>query len=172
MGRIALHFLTLVFASLTLVLGNQALAEDPSPECLDGSKVLQIDAPKVLGWISTSNNSFLARARVAGRISEVLPDQTGHDHFLIQIGPKQSDVIEAIYNAEFGKLPKLAVGQEAEACGDYITTKNDPKLHAQAIIHWIHKSDNPTKHESGYIKIDGLVYGLEVPVGPSHHHAN
>ena len=170
MGRNARNFLAL--AGLVLFSNLPAFAADPTPDCLDGTQKLQVDDQKVLGWIQNTQKNFLARARVDGRISQLLPDQTGHAHFLIQLGPKPSDLIEVVYNDEFGALSHLAVGQEVEACGDYITTKNDPKLHAAAIIHWVHMSDNPGSHQSGYLKIDGLVYGLDLPANNQNHHPN
>jgi hypothetical protein len=163
-ARFVLTFAALVSASFQA----PAFADEPSPDCLDGNKPLQIDVHKVIGWMTTTKDDFHARARVEGRIVKVLPDQTGHDHFLIELGPKKGQELQVVYNDKFGKLPQLAVGQVVEACGDYITVKNDPKIKAKGIIHWVHESDNPKKHEHGFLKIDGLVYGDEYVQGSQH----
>lgn len=81
----------------------------------------------------------------------------------MQIGQNSYDTIEVIYNEMFGKVPSMQIGAQVEACGDYITAKAiNGKYRASpdgAILHWVHESTRPGSHASGYMMIDGVVYG-------------
>jgi hypothetical protein len=91
----------------------------------------------------------------------VIRDHTGHTHFEMQIGPNSDDTIEVVYNQSFGELPPLNPGMEVEVCGDYITTANQGHGSSPdgAIIHWVHKSPAGNGHPSGYVAVNGVVYG-------------
>lgn len=132
------------------------------PPCMAGKQELPIDDQEVLGWKTSTKNQFLARAHVEGTLTKVYADETGHAHFEIELGSGSNDGLEVIYNLSFGALPQLHEGMHVEACGDYITS-NAPAGGYQAspdgaIIHWIHKS-NDASHDSGFLAIDGVVYG-------------
>ncbi|NDG86040.1 MAG: hypothetical protein EBX52_13505 [Proteobacteria bacterium] len=135
-----------------------------APPCLDanGSEV-RAGNQQVLQWKTSTPNQFLSRAHVAGVIENIYPVRNGHYHFQIKIGPGLQDTIELIYNISFGTIPRLVPGSRAEACGDYITsiapTQNYEPSPDGAIVHWIHRSPNPARHASGYLEIDGTLYG-------------
>lgn len=142
------------------------------PPCMDKKQVLPINNEEVLQWKQGTHNQFTARAHVSGQITRRFPNQTGHAHFEIKLGPGADDTLEVIYNLEFGALPKLQAGMTVEACGDYITSiaqsGSYPPSPSGAIIHWVHKA-NGKGHDSGYLVIDGKLYGyrsgLLFPIG-------
>jgi hypothetical protein len=148
---------------LSFLFSIVGFAGESTPPCLDHGKVLAVQNDSVRKWKTSTPNQFLARARVHGRISKLYVDKNGHNHFQIEMDAGKPDTLEVIYNQDFGSLPKLAVGMEIEACGDYITSNAPtPKYPASpdgAIIHWIHRSRDVKKHDSGYLQIDGSVYG-------------
>ncbi|MCM2323461.1 MAG: DUF3465 domain-containing protein [Oligoflexia bacterium] len=141
------------------------------PECLDGGRSISVDNQQVLNWKRTTPNEFKERAYISGVLVAVYPDRNGHDHFQIQIGERPDETIEVVYNYQFGFLPnQLLPGMEVQACGDYITTtaQSTPTASAPngyppspdgAIIHWLHKNPRGRGHESGFLVIDGALYG-------------
>ena len=134
-----------------------------TPLCLSGRQSLPVDNDQVLSWKKTTANQFLGRAHVEGTLIEVYPDRNGHDHFKIQIGPARTDTLEIIYNQEFGALPSMHPGMRIEACGDYITSIAQsgayPPSPDGAILHWVHKNPRGNGHDSGYVVVDGTLYG-------------
>jgi hypothetical protein len=126
---------------------------------------------QVIKWKYTTPNQYRARAHVLGRIAQVYSDQTGHDHFAIQLAAGRQGLLEVIYNHEFGELPNLAIGMQVEACGDFINSNAQagpyPPSPAGAIIHWVHINPSGRGHESGYLVIDGLLYGNQRPFNQS-----
>jgi hypothetical protein len=146
-----------------LVFAASAFATEATPPCLGGGKQLTVMNEKVHTWKTTTVNQFLARARVHGTLSKVYPEKNRHAHFEIEFDGGVSDTLEVVYSLDFGKLPKLAIGMEIEACGDYITsnaaTSQYPASPDGAIIHWIHRNPKRKGHESGYLMIDGRAYG-------------
>lgn len=148
-------------------ISNLAAASDAVPNCLaDDGSVIPVINDQVLIWKTSTANEYLARAHVEGQIVKLLPNQTGHNHFEIQIGPNQTDILEVIYDYEFGNLPKLSVGDNVEACGDYITSYAEGNGYkpspAGALIHWVHISDTD-KHQDGFTMINGSLYGQDLP---------
>jgi hypothetical protein len=129
---------------------------------------MALNNQQVLNWKLTTRNQFMARGFVEGRLVRQLPNETGHAHFIIQIGQQPGQILEVVYNLEFGALPPLRVGSNVVACGDYITstatTGPMPPSPAGAIIHWVHASD-AQNHASGYLIIDNVEYGNHMPVG-------
>ena len=110
----------LVVALLIGVAGaSQAFA---SPICdNDQWQPIGNNDQQVLQWKQSVPNAWLGRAHIYGNVVAVLPDATGHNHYIVQIGPNaQTDVIELIYSYEFGALPQVGVGMPVEACGDFI----------------------------------------------------
>ncbi|MBC7395993.1 MAG: DUF3465 domain-containing protein [Bdellovibrionales bacterium] len=141
-----------------------AQAGTTAPDCLDNKgKALPVIDQQVIQWKSTTANQFLARARVQGVVSDIFPDHNGHTHFAIILSANPKDNLEIIYNQSFGALPHIAVGMNVEACGDYITsdaaTTQYPASPAGAILHWIHRNPSSHGHASGYLMINGALYG-------------
>jgi len=132
-----------------------------TPECLDHGSVLNIDNNTVLHWETSTANQFTARAHIAGMVDQIFPDHSGHRHFSVQIGSGPQDRIEVIYNLSFGALPGPNVGDQAEACGDYITSNAPsggyPASPDGALLHWVHKSTSA--HDGGFVTINGALYG-------------
>ena len=141
-----------------------ALADD-APPCMAGSSAIGINNGQVLQWETSTPNQFLARGHVSGPIVQVYPDQNGHHHFAIQIGQDPSNRLEVIYNEDFGSVPQMSEGMNVEACGDYITSTAQsaqyPASPDGAIIHWVHQSPNLAKHPSGFLMVDGVLYGQD-----------
>jgi Protein of unknown function (DUF3465) len=161
-----------LFSVLALVLSFSASAGysvDGSaglPDCLDDNgNVLDVNNGQVVQWKSSTPNSYHARAHVHGTITQVYPDHSGHHHFELSIGKGSDATVEIIYNEDFGSVPALSEGQDVEACGDYITSTDQagpyPASPDGAIVHWVHMSPRPDRHPSGYIAIDGQVYGQD-----------
>ncbi len=158
--------LSLVLVGL-LFVATSSWATTDAPECMASGRALSIDNGQVLKWKESTPNQFLARAYVEGTVVTVYPDRNGHEHFAIRIGNEPTDMLEVVYNSEFGEMPTPTVGMKVEACGDYITstaqTEAYPPSPVGAIIHWVHKS--PSKHDSGFVMLDGVLYGYTFPQG-------
>ncbi len=162
--------------SLGMFLGNLALA-DNMPACMAAGQSLAVNNAQVINWKNTTQNQFHSRGHVQGKLLKVYPDHSGHHHFEVQIGSNQSDTIEVIYNEAFGAIPTIAAGVDVEACGDYITSNKPagayPASPDGAILHWVHQAPN-SGHESGYVAINGVVYGQDAghaaPKPPRHNH--
>ncbi len=144
------------------------------PVCMGEDSSLSVDNQKVLN-LKKVNSAKIVRAYASGKISKVFPHQcnnkgTCHEHFEIQIGSGAKDTVEVIYSTDFGDMPKLDVGLNVAACGDFINTSaqanTGPKSPSGAILHWVHKS-GCMDHESGFVMIQDRIYGF----GPdkSHH---
>ena len=149
-----------------LISANVSFAQSNTspPTCLDQSgKILPENNAQVLQWKETTANQFLSRAHVQGVVMDIYADHSGHHHFLIDLDSNTNHTLEVIYNISFGELPPMTVGMKIEACGDYITsnaqTDQYPASPAGAIIHWIHKNPNPKGHRSGYLMINGKLFG-------------
>ncbi len=136
------------------------------PECIDDDgKAMPIDNAAPLVWKTKEANGWQARSHIDGHFVAVTNDGPSHYKFSIQVGPDKSDLIEVVYNKEFGKYPAVFPGMKVEACGDFINAFAQfgryPPSPAGAIIHWVHK--NPRykagKHEHGYLVMDGTLVG-------------
>ncbi|MGZ3650054.1 MAG: hypothetical protein ACXVB9_10925 [Bdellovibrionota bacterium] len=167
---------TILSALFLASLSVSAFAE-PAPDCIDRGVNLQVNNEQVIQWKSSTRNQFQARAHVAGPITAVYPDHSGHHHFQIQLDKIQGDTLEVIFNEDFGAVPALTTGMNVEACGDYITSNAPsgpyPASPDNAIIHWVHASPNPNNHPSGFMMVDGVVYGQDTAHAgpkPPHHH--
>jgi hypothetical protein len=154
------------FIAVTLsscLLAASAYAGDAIPECLATGQAIPIDNAKVLQLKTSTPNQFLTRAHISGTVERVYPDHNGHDHFEVQIGKVPTDTVEVIYNQSFGALPSLEVGATVEACGDYITSVapagSYPASPDGAILHWVHKNPKGHGHESGYVGVNGALFG-------------
>lgn len=170
------HFI--VVAALVAVFSFNAKAdsfesENAIPPCLSGGQELNVNNEAVLQWKSSTKNQYHNRGHIKGVLVRDLPDHSGHHHYEVQIGGNPKDLIEVIYNEQFGAVPATNPGAQIEACGDYITS-NAPAGHYPvspdgAIVHWIHKSPNPQSHDSGYLIVNGIVCGQDsAGAGPKH----
>lgn len=157
---------------LTVMLGGVLMATSAfsaSPPCLDSDgNSMEIDNASVIQYKYTTRNGYLARAYVQGEVTRVYPDRNGHDHFSILFSSENSskgETLEVVYNKEFGRLPRIQVGMRVEACGDYITSfarnRGYPPSPDGAIIHWVHWNPSGRGHKSGFLVVDGVVYGQE-----------
>jgi hypothetical protein len=159
---------------LFALVSVNALA-DSAPECEDRGANIAVNNDQVIQWKSSTRNSFQARGHVVGPILQVYPDHSGHHHFEISLSNKPGDTIEVIFNEDFGSVPALRAGQQVEACGDYITSNAPsgpyPASPDNAILHWVHASPHPQTHPSGYMMVDGVVYGQDTAnAGPKRRH--
>jgi hypothetical protein len=149
-----------IFASQAM-----AVAADAVPECPASGMNLPVNNDTLLQWKRSLPNQTLRRGHVHGSIVQIFPDRNGHDHFMIQIGPNTDDTIEVIYNQDFGSVPDPQVGDNVEACGDFIVSTAQsgpyPPSPAGAIIHWIHRNPKGHGHESGFLMINGTLYGQD-----------
>ncbi|MGZ3697557.1 MAG: hypothetical protein ACXWPM_09985 [Bdellovibrionota bacterium] len=170
---------------LTLVLGSTSWG-DTVPPCtgFNSSANLPVNNSQVLHWKRTTPNQYHDRAHVQGPVVQDYDDRNGHTHFEIKIGNGPDDTIEVIYNTEFGAMPHPAQGTMVEACGDYITSNAqsgpNPASPDGAIVHWVHQSPTPQNHPSGFVMLNGSLYGQDAehagpsdythpPRGPRHH---
>ncbi|MBC7419816.1 MAG: DUF3465 domain-containing protein [Bdellovibrio sp.] len=144
-------------------LSVPSFAQSAAPSCLSGNQELLVNNASVIQWKNNTKNQYRNRAHILGTLVRAFPDHSGHHHYEVQIGGNQADVIEIIYNEQFGPVPQVIAGAQIEACGDYITS-NSTAGHFSAspdgaIIHWVHRSPNPASHASGFMKINGIVCG-------------
>ena len=134
------------------------------PLCMSQGQPLPVNNEQVLDWKHTSRNQFKSRGHVQGTVGDVYKDASGHRHFQIVLGANAKDTLEVIYNQKFGAIPASALkrGALVETCGDYITSNAKAGRYQPspdgAIIHWVHEATNG-RHDSGYVAIEGTVYG-------------
>lgn len=101
-------------------------------------------------------------------MTKIYPSRTGHTHFAIDLNGDRSGDLEVIYNDEFGELPRIQVGMQITACGDYITVGPRARLPSPmgAIIHWVHYNPGDRdggRHPHGFLIISGKPYGFTNP---------
>lgn len=151
-----------IFA-IAAFLFSSAVYADNVPQCVAYGRELPVNNEQVLNWKRTTANQFQDRANVSGQVVRLFADRSSHAHFEIQIGPRQGDVLEVVYNLHFGAIPEVQLGMQVQACGDYITatahTGKYPPSPSGAIIHWIHMNPKNRGHDHGWMMIDGVVYG-------------
>ena len=155
--RSRFHLVSIFFLFLTTTV----LASPPCPDGMGGE--IQINNEQVLTWKKSTPNQYLNRAKVKGVVQDIYPERKTHYHFQIKIGPKEKDTLEVIYNIGFGEINRIVPGMNAVACGDYITSNAPTDVYQPspdgAIIHWLHRSPRPHRHPSGYLELDGVVFG-------------
>jgi hypothetical protein len=156
---------SIVLQTVFILMSSLTFAQVKKIDCMANGKALPIDNATVLKWKKTSANQFRARGHVQGTLIKTYPDYTGHHHYQVQIGTGKDEMIEIIYNEEFGIVPQASAGAKFEACGDYITSnKATPRGKPSpdgAIIHWVHRSNNLQAHDSGYIVVNGMMCGQQ-----------
>jgi hypothetical protein len=151
------------------------------PPCLSqkGAPLSENNA-QVLQWKTSTPNQYLDRGFVHGTLVQVLPQATGHLHLDVYLGQpggtggRDTD-LEIIYNEDFGAVnAQLKPGMDVWACGDYITSSAQsgpyPASPLGAILHWVHKAMNGN-HQSGFLMIDGQLYG-QMNAAPRPGHPN
>lgn len=162
--KLTVGFLVAVaFSSLTSFAGQM-------PDCLDErGRDLPLMNSTVIEWKSSTNSGFKSRAHVEGVVGEIYgevgPAQSGgasHDHFQLTLDEDHS--VEVIFNNEFGKALTVRKGAKVEVCGDFINSSKQngryPPSPDGAIIHWVHRSPDLSRHQDGYIIMDGVLYGF------------
>jgi hypothetical protein len=173
-------FLALVLAALPV--SARASSGDNLPPCVDKQgNSMNYNNGQVLKWKTSTPTGYLDRAFIKGTLVGVIdhgPDHLHVDVFLGQTDGNSSghkNDLEVIYNQEFGAVDgsTLTPGMEVIACGDYITSNQPnhgyPASPLDAILHWIHKS-NTDRHASGFLMIDGVMYGQKD--APPYHRNN
>lgn len=150
-----------------MALSASAAFAGAAPVCYDdqGNAIPDNNNAQVLQWKQTEPNNWQGRGNIEGTVIDVEPDASGHNHFIIQIGPDaQTDIVEVIYNYDFGDLPQITVGMDIEACGDFIQAFAQSGPYAAspagAIIHWVH-GDPAQRHPDGFVMVNGTVYGFD-----------
>ena len=145
--------------------GQSTPADGSIQPCMNQGQVLPVMNEQALQWRETQASGFKTRALISGTVDEVFPDQTGHRHFSLKVGPNPGDHIEVIYNESFGAMPLPQTGEEAQACGDYIVATQQNGGYAAspdgALVHWVHKNTDHSSHDNGYVVLNGVVYGNE-----------
>lgn len=163
----------MIFTFSSLSFAQVTESTSPIPTCLAGGQELKVNNEAVIQWKNATKNQYRNRAHIQGTLLRDLPDHSGHHHYEIQIGTSSSDLIEVIYNEQFGAVPEATAGAPFEACGDYITS-NAPAGHFPAspdgaIVHWVHESPNPKSHDSGFLIVNGILCGQNSSgAGPKH----
>ena len=159
-----------LFGMIAALIAAPLAWADVPPPCRDDNKeILQIDNPRALRIKKTEPNQTTVRAHIAGKLRKIYKDKSGHDHFSILIGSKETDGVEVVYSHDFGQIPdaRLKQGSEVEACGDFIVSKKKTERYPAspdgAVIHWVHRNDGRrgSDHPDGYVLVDGVLYGFQ-----------
>lgn len=166
----------IVITLAALLFSAQSFSQMPAPDCLDNGETLQFNNDSVLNWKSNTANQYHDRAYIQGNLVKAYPDHSGHHHYEVRIGANPSDLVEVIYNEQFGALPNdIKPGAKIKACGDYITSNKPsgsmPASPDGAIVHWIHSSNDLAKHDSGFLIINDIIYGQKNGPNPLQSHS-
>ena len=170
-----LSFSTLIWLALvpSAAMGGHS---DAPPTCLDDhSQPTDFNNEIVLDWVTHTSNQFKSRGHISGAVIRNYGNQGPHIHISVQIGDQVTEVIEVIYNEAFGDVEDdVKVGDQVEACGDYITSNAPsgpyPASPDGAILHWVHMANSSGGHPHGYLRINGMLYGDEQPNDRGPHH--
>lgn len=152
---------------LSLALAQSAFAFNGVPVCPAYGKPLEINNQQVLHWKRTTQNQFRERGNIKGTITRIFDERKTHAHFEIAIGRYEDDVVEVIYNQDFGRLQSASLkpGMTVQACGDFIVATAPsgpyPASPSGAIIHWVHTNPSGRGHDPGFLVIDGVIYGQD-----------
>lgn len=154
MRKIALLFL--------LCLPSLSLA-NPTV-CKRGDNVLPYNEGQVIEWLnSKSQKRLIDRAHVQGIIVRLIEDRQNHIHLEVDMDTDlntKKDRVEIIFNTKFGSLPEFRPNDPIIACGDFIRDKYSP---LKGVIHWLHLNPKNTRHEHGFLVINGVMTGHENP---------
>lgn len=139
---------------------------DPAnPVCMDEDWRMTLNSSQIVVLKEQSEDQYETRAFVDGFITRIFESSYSHMRFEIKIGTLPTDVVEIVYNRDFGSLPDLELGAHVIVCGDYITARKPsggyPASPSGAIIHWVHRSNHQRSHEHGFVIIDGVLFGWD-----------
>jgi len=156
----------LVWVSAAVAFANTNGQVLPPPDCMKGSQRLNVNNEQMLQVKLTQKNQYTDRGNLSGTVTRVFDDRNSHDHFEINIGSRAQDVVEIIYNKEFGPITvNIQPGMRVQACGDFINSfapaGRYPASPSGAIIHWLHLNPRNQGKEHGYLSIDGRLYGYD-----------
>ncbi len=134
-----------------------------TPLCFRGSDILSINNNEALGWKSTTQNQYKSQGYIAGVLDGQIKLVGDHYRFILRIGNGPRDLIEVVYNENFGSIPKVETGAQISVCGEFINsfkaTGRYQASPAGAIIHWAHYNPGTragsANHEHGFIMIEG-----------------
>ena len=158
-------FAILASFGFTLAFFNSHIANaDSAPECMARGQVVTVNNSQVAKWKVSTPDQFRSRAHVTGVVSRLFSNETGHLHFEVTLDGTNA-TLEIIYNQEFGTVnPPVQVGVRVESCGDYISAPADGHEPSPdgAILHWVHRSPDPQRHDDGFVLINGVLYGQDV----------
>lgn len=151
---------------VSFLAAASAIAADVIPECMSEKSVLPVNNEQVLEFKDSKPNQALTRGNIVGTLTRTFPDKNGHTHFEINIGKQADDVVEVIFNDEFGPISiELKQGMRVQACGDFINSsapaKQYPASPSGAIIHWLHLNPKNQGHEHGFLWIEGKLFGYD-----------
>lgn len=156
---------------LLVFLAHSVFASDVSslPNCDGPQGPMPFINPTVLNWKFNKPNQFKARALIEGVYVRETLDRDSHYQFIMQIGPDaQRDVVEVIYNKEFGQYPVTFPGMRVVACGDFINAFKSGGGYsaspAGAIIHWVHWNPGDRdggRHPHGYMLMGDQLVGYD-----------
>lgn len=155
----------LITVFLFLVLfSNDLFAQTKAPACLDKKERMEFNDNRLLLYRDEMEKKFTARGFIKGTLISVIEDRQKHVHFEVDLDEDlqtTDDRLEVIYNTKFGPLPEFNAGDEIIACGDFVV---DPYSPHGAVLHWLHSSPELKKHEHGYLMINGIIAGNEIPL--------
>ena len=153
----------IIFIALFMILGSLAQADATSPVCTSNHQPLPVNNDQIIKFKSQTPNGYHDRGHVTGKVTQIFPDATNHNHFEITLLATPATTLEIIYQQSFGRLPDLQVGDSIEACGDYITSNDNFNGYKPspdgAIIHWVHRGSGHEAHDDGYVMVNGVVFG-------------
>ncbi len=155
----------LISAFVFLVLfSSSVFAQTKAPACLDKKERMEFNDNRLLLYRDEMEMKFQARGFIKGTLIKVIEDRQNHVHFEVDLDEDlktSDDRLEVIYNTKFGPLPEYNSGDEIIACGDFIVDSYSPN---GAVLHWLHSSPDLKKHEHGYLMINGIIAGTEIPL--------
>ena len=133
-------------------------ADGSMPECLGlAGEALPIDNARVIELKRTTRNQYKDRGFVQGTVTQLFKRKGDHSHFEIRIGTGAKDVIEIVFNRDFGN-PIVEAGDHVIACGDYITSYAKSGGYdaspSDALIHWVHENDRGGPHPDGFVIVN------------------
>jgi len=168
--------LSVLFLSQGIARAGTPPADASLPDCLIDGAPAEIDNARVLHLKFNTKNQYKDRAYVSGTVTRLFDRNGDHKHFEIRIGGGEKDVIEIIYNTDFGK-PAVWAGDQVIVCGDYITSYAKSGRYdaspSKALIHWVHENERGTEHPDGFVAVNGReLYGFGSKAIPLRTSAN